>query len=95
MHAFLCDTCRQPMEREGYEFTLIRGTIVNTPGETTRLTNVGGGAITATLCNRCGERLSAIVRHKLQDPCPVCEVAPMRAGDARADAYEAGLRKTG
>ena len=83
------------MDHEGYEFTLLRGTIVNTPGESTRLTNVGGGALTATLCNRCGERLSAIVRHKLQDPCPTCEVEPMRAGDARADAIEAGFRRTG
>ena len=56
---------------------------------------MGGGAVTATLYNRCGERLSAIVRHKLQDPCPTCEIAPMRLGDARADAYEGGMRKTG
>lgn len=86
MHVLLCDTCRQPIEHEGFEFTLLRGAVVNSPGEVTHLTSIGGGVLSATLCHRCGERLSAIVRRKLQDPCPVCEVAPMRIGDARADA---------
>lgn len=95
MHALLCDTCRQPVNHEGYEFTLLRGAVVNSPGEVTRLTSVGGGVLAATLCSRCGERLSAIVRHKLQDPCPVCEVAPMKIGDARAEARAEDARKVG
>ena len=95
MHAFLCDTCRQPMDHEAFEFTLVRGSLVTAPGETTRLSKVGGGALSAMLCHRCGERLSAIVRQKLQDPCPVCEIAPMAEGDARADEYESGMRRAG
>ena len=88
MQAMICDACRRPMEREGFELSLLRAAVVASPGEVPHLTNISGnnGVLSVSLCLRCGERLSAIVRHKLQDPCPTCEVAPMLEGDIRADA---------
>ncbi len=87
MQAMICDACHRPMEREGFEFSLLRAAVVSSPGEAPHLTNISGnnGVLSASLCLRCGERLSAIVRHKLQDPCPTCEVAPLVVGDARAE----------
>ena len=88
MQAMICDACHQPMEREGFELSLLRAAIVASPGEVPHLTNISGnnGVLSVSLCLRCGERLSAIVRHKLQDPCAVCEIAPLAVGDARANA---------
>ncbi len=87
MQAMICDACRRPMEREGFELSLLRAAVVHTPGEIPHLTNVTGnnGVHSASLCLRCGERLSAIIRAKLQDPCPTCEIAPLAAGDARTE----------
>lgn len=82
MHAMLCDACRQPMQGEGFEVSLLRGTVVHSPDEPYRLAATEG-VLQATLCARCGERLAAIVQRKLDDPCPVCEVAPLRTGDRR------------
>ena len=95
MQAMICDACRQPMEREGFELSLLRAAVVSAPGEVPRLTNIAGnnGVLSASLCLRCGERLSAIVRHKLQDPCIVCEIAPMAEGDARTDARLRDMRR--
>jgi len=85
MHAMLCDACRQPMDGEGFEVSLLRGTVVRSPDEPAHLADTEG-ALAASLCARCGERLAAIVQRKLADPCPVCEVEPMRLGDVRAAA---------
>ena len=87
MQAMICDACRRPMEREGFELSLLRAAVVHTPGEVPHLTNITGnnGVHSAALCLRCGERLSAIIRAKLQAPCPTCEVAPMVIGDARTE----------
>ena len=95
MQAMICDACRQPMEREGFELSLLRAAVVATPGDAPHLTNLTGsnGVLSASLCLRCGERLSAIVRQKLQDPCAVCEVAPIALGDARTDARLAQTRR--
>lgn len=97
MQAMICDACHRPMEREGFELSLLRAAVVASPGEVPHLTNISGtnGSLAATLCLRCGERLSAIIRHKLQDPCPTCEVAPMAEGDARAQARLHDRRRTG
>lgn len=88
MQAMICDACRRPMEREGFELSLLRAAVISAAGEVPHLTNISGnnGVLFASLCLRCGERLSAIVRQKLQGPCPTCEIAPMALGDARADA---------
>lgn len=85
MQAMICDACRRPMDREGFELSLLRAAVVHTPGEPPHLTNIAGnnGVVSASLCLRCGERLSAIIKHKLEDPCPTCEVEPMRVGDLR------------
>ena len=85
MQALICGACHRPMEREGFDFSLLRAAMVSAAGEVPRLTRLRGnkGVLSASLCLRCGERLSAIVRHKLHDPCPTCEVAPMAEGDAR------------
>ena len=87
MQAMICDACRRPMEREGFKLSLLRAAVVHTPGEVPHLTNISGnnGVHSASLCLRCGERLSAIIQRKLQDPCPTCEIAPMAVGDARAN----------
>jgi hypothetical protein len=85
MLALLCDTCKRPIEHEGYELTLMPGAIVSGPAEFTRFSTGGSGVISAYMCRRCGERIAAILRHKLQDPCPTCEVAPMQEGDRRAE----------
>jgi hypothetical protein len=87
MQAMICDACRRPMDREGFELSLLRAAVVHTPGEAPHLTNITGnnGVHSASLCLRCGERLAAIIQRKLQDPCPTCEVAPMHVGDARAE----------
>ena len=85
MHAMLCDACQQPMRGEGFEVALLRGTVVRSPDESAHLAQTEG-AMSASLCGRCGERLAAILQRKLADPCPVCEVEPMRVGDARAAA---------
>ncbi|MFA7249955.1 MAG: hypothetical protein WC273_10035 [Dehalococcoidia bacterium] len=84
------------MHREGFELSLLRAAVLAT-GETPRLTNINGnnGVLSAALCLRCGERLSAIVRHKLMEPCPTCEVAPMAVGDARFVARLRVMRRVG
>ncbi|MGE3962339.1 MAG: hypothetical protein AB7F65_11730 [Dehalococcoidia bacterium] len=92
MHAMLCDACNQPVVGEGIEVSMLRGTVVRSPDEPPRLAATEG-ILAATLCSRCGERLGAIVQRKLEDPCPVCEVAPLREGDRRA-AQRAALRST-
>jgi len=93
MHVMLCDACNQPIQGEGFEFSLLRGTVVREPAEPTHLAATEG-ILAATICSRCGERLAAIVQHKLEEPCPTCEVAPLREGDLRA-AARAELRRTG
>jgi len=92
MHAMLCDACRQPMSGEGFEVALLRGAVVRTPDEAARLAATEG-ILSATLCAHCGERLSAILQTKLQAPCPTCEVAPLAAGDIRAEARSEMLRR--
>ncbi|MEX2584678.1 MAG: hypothetical protein WD766_15525 [Gemmatimonadota bacterium] len=97
MHAMLCDACNQPIQGEGFDVSLLRGTVVRSPEEPPHLAATEG-VLAGTLCARCGERLAAIVRRKLEEPCPVCEVAPLREGDrraaARADA-RSEMRPTG
>ncbi len=93
MHALLCDACGQPVHGEGIEVSLLRGTVVRSPEEPPHLAATEG-ILAATLCSRCGERLGAIVQRKLEAPCPVCEVAPLREGDRRA-AQRAELRRAG
>ncbi len=97
MQAMICDACHRPIEREGFELSLLRTAVVATPGEVPHLTNVAGngGGLSATLCLRCGERLSAIVRRKLQAPCPTCEIEPLAVGDARADQRLRDAQRTG
>jgi hypothetical protein len=95
MLALLCDTCKRPIEHEGFELTLMPGAIVNGPSESTRFASGGTGVISAYMCRRCGERIGAILRHKLQDPCVVCEVAPMQEGDRRADEERSIARRAG
>lgn len=90
MHAMLCDACNQPIQGEGFEVSLLRGTVVRSPEEAAHLAATEG-VLAATLCARCGERLFAIVQRKLEEPCPVCEVAPLREGDRRV-AIRAGQR---
>lgn len=87
MHAMLCDACRQPMNTEGFEVALLRGTVVRNPDEPAHLAATEG-VFAATLCARCGERIMAILQAKLDDPCPHCEVAPMRVGDERSAARD-------
>ncbi len=82
MHAMLCDVCQQPMTGEGYEVALLRGTVVHVPDELGHLAATEG-VIAATMCGRCGDRLAAIIQRKLSDPCPVCELGPMRESDER------------
>lgn len=97
MHAMLCDACNQPVQGEGFEVSLLRGTVVRSPEEPPHLAATEG-VLAATLCARCGERLGAIVQRKLEDPCPVCEIAPLRDGDRRAVARaeaRAEMRPTG
>jgi hypothetical protein len=83
MQAMLCDGCQKPMNGDAFELALLRGTLVSGPGEPTHLAATQG-ILSATLCERCGSRLGAIVQRKLQSPCPTCEVAPMRDADHRA-----------
>ena len=35
MLALLCDTCRKPIEHEGFELTLMPGAVVSGPNEST------------------------------------------------------------
>jgi hypothetical protein len=80
----LCDTCGQPISGDGFELTLMPGTLVSGQDSTfRRFTSVTAGVISAILCVPCGERFNAILHHKLRDPCPTCEVAPARAAAAR------------
>ncbi len=55
MQAMICDACRRPMEREGFELSLLRAAVVHTPGEIPHLTNITGnnGVHSASLCLRC------------------------------------------
>ena len=87
MQAMICDACRKPMDHEGFELSLLRAAVVQTPGEQPHVIHLtdNTGVLAASLCIRCGERLSAIIQRKLQDPCPTCEIAPMSIGDARAN----------
>lgn len=95
MHAMLCDSCRQPMSGEAFDLALLRGTVVRSPDEPAHLAATEG-VLSATLCARCGERISAIVQRKLETPCPTCEVEPMHLGDARAEhRAESGHRRAG
>ena len=80
MHAMLCDACRQPMTGEGFEVALLRGIVVHVPDEPAHLAATEG-IVSATLCSRCGDRLTAILQRKLSEPCPVCELEPMRFSD--------------
>lgn len=89
MLALLCDTCRRPIDHDGYELNLLPGTVVNGPGEFARTATAQSGVMSVYMCQRCGERIAAILRHKLQDPCPTCEVGPLREGDRRVDAVDA------
>ena len=91
MLALLCDTCRQPIEHEGFELTLLPGAVVNSPNEFNRFASGPAGVLSVYMCRRCGERIAAILRHKLSDPCATCEVAPMAEGDRRAE--ELALRR--
>jgi len=91
MHAMLCDACQQSMSGDAFEVALLRGTIVHSPDEPGRLAATQG-VMAASLCTRCGERLLAILQRKLADPCPVCEVGPMRASDEQTRERE-GLRR--
>ena len=70
MQKMICDACHRPMDREGFELSLLRAAVVASGTEIPHLTNIIGnnGVLSAALCLRCGERLSAIIRHKLQDP---------------------------
>lgn len=83
------------MDGEGFELSLLRAAVVATGTDLPHLTNIIGnnGVLSAALCLRCEERLSAIIRHKLQDPCPTCEIAPMALGDERADARAYEMRR--
>jgi len=83
--ALLCDTCRQPIEHEGFGLTLLPGAVVNSPNEFNRFASGPAGVISAYMCRRCGERIAAILRQKLSDPCERCEVAPLREGDRRTE----------
>lgn len=91
----LCDGCRRPLGGEGFDVTLLRGVVVSAPGETARLTTGGSGALVATLCERCGERINAILRRKLKSPCPTCELEPMRRADRRLDVNADAERRAG
>lgn len=95
VNALLCDGCHRPLGGEGFDVTLLRGIVVAAPGETTRLTTSGSGAMAATLCERCGERLRAILRRKLHAPCPTCELEPMRQADRRLDGTAGAERRAG
>ncbi len=92
MHAMLCDACRQPMTAEAFEVALLRGMVVRTPDEAAHLAATEG-VLSASLCSRCGERLSAIILRKLADPCPICEVAPLEEGDLRAESRANRFRR--
>ncbi|MDA1009957.1 MAG: hypothetical protein O2888_00620 [Chloroflexi bacterium] len=83
MHAMLCDACKQPMAGDGFEVALLRCTVVHMPDEPAHLAATEG-VIAATLCDRCGDRLAAILQRKLTDPCPVCELGPMQESDLRS-----------
>ena len=84
MLALLCDTCGQPITGDGFELTLLLGTpVAGQDSAFRRFTSVTAGVISAITCVPCGERFAAILHRKLQDPCPVCEVAPARAAPAR------------
>ena len=81
----LCDTCAQPISGDGFELTLLPGTLVSgDDSKFRRFTSVTAGVISAILCVPCGERFNAILHHKLQGPCPTCEVAPAREAAARS-----------
>lgn len=82
MQALLCDGCQKPVNDVAYEVALLRGTLVSGPGEPAHVASTEG-VLSATLCERCGDRLGAIIQRKLQDPCPTCEIAPMRLADHR------------
>ena len=80
MLALLCDTCGQPITGDGFELTLMPGTLVAAQHSAfRRFTSVTAGVISAILCVACGERLTAILQHKLREPCAVCEVAPAQS----------------
>ena len=80
MLALLCDTCGQSITGDGFELTLLPGTLVSGQDSAfRRFTSVTAGVISAILCVPCGERFTAILHQKLQGPCPTCEIAPARA----------------
>jgi hypothetical protein len=85
MYAVICDACRKPIGRDGFDVTVLRGVVLQNAGEPARFSANGGGLIAATLCERCGERISAILRRKLADPCRTCELEPMRAADQKIE----------
>lgn len=79
MLALLCDTCGRSITGDGFELTLLPGTLVSGQDSAfRRFTSVTAGVISAILCVPCGERFTAILHHKLHDPCPTCEVGPAR-----------------
>ena len=89
MLALLCDTCGQPITGDGFELTLLPGTLVSGQDSAfRRFTSVTAGVISAILCVPCGERFVAILQRKLQDPCAVCEVAPARSAAVRQTSHQ-------
>ena len=90
MLSLLCDVCHRSISGDGFELTLMPGTL--SPGHTTpfhRFTSATAGVISTTMCLPCGERITAILHQKLHNPCPTCEVAPAR----RAARRRHGLRR--
>lgn len=90
MLSLLCDVCRRSISGDGFELTLMPGTLA--PSHATpfhRFTSATAGVISATMCLPCGERITAILHQKLHDPCPTCEVAPARQAARRRQSRRA------
>ena len=69
MLTLLCDTCAQPISGDGFELTLLPGTLVSgDDSKFRRFTSVTARVISAILCVPCGERFNAILHHKLSMP---------------------------
>lgn len=85
MLALLCDTCGHPIIEDGFELMLMPGTLMSGQDPALRrFTSITTGVISAILCVSCGERFTAILQGKLQQPCPTCEVEPARAAAERS-----------
>ncbi len=84
MLSLLCDVCRRTISGDGFELTLMPGTLAPSHASRShRFTSATAGVISATMCRPCGERITAILHQKLHDPCPTCEVAPARQAARR------------